>query len=63
LVSRAFLTRPAALRITAITGPDWLAVIDWLVGDPADDLMALGLTRNDLARVETLRASLGQPDR
>lgn len=57
LVDQGSLTRPAALRITEVTGPSRDAVIDWLDVDDPDDA-ALGLTRLDEARLSALRARI-----
>jgi hypothetical protein len=62
LIQQGFLTRPAALAITAQTGPSWAATRDWvqnaeLVNDPIE-----GLTRLDHDRLLDLRDRLVQED-
>ena len=50
LVAQAGVTRSAALAVTAVTGPEWSAVLDW-VGRHDDELPDLGLTSLDSARL------------
>lgn len=55
LVDQASMTRPAALRVTEVTGPDLAAVLDWVTGEEAANPDGLGLTRLDAARLAALR--------
>jgi hypothetical protein len=55
LVAHSFLTRSAALTVTAITGPSWDAAREWIMADIEDDLQVLGLTVLDAERLRSFR--------
>lgn len=54
LVALGSVTRPAAFAVTAMTGHDWPAVVDWLASDIQDDLQVMGLTSLDQERMLSL---------
>lgn len=58
LVANAFLTRPAALAVTRIAGPDWISVRSWISGDIDTAVEELALTTLDRERLMNYRERL-----
>lgn len=58
LIERCRLTRPAAMTVASLAGPDWATASDWLMGDGNVDGAALLLTNADAERLGDLYAAL-----
>ena len=51
LVAHAAVTRPGAIAITRVTGPDWRSALTWVTDATEEELVALGLTALDVDRI------------
>jgi superfamily II DNA/RNA helicase len=63
LVTNAFVTRSAALAVSALTGPDWNVAREWLMDDIEGVIDPLNLTTLDRERILGLRERLLLSDR
>ena len=55
LAANAFVTRPAAIAISSVTGPEWDSVLSWVVGDIGGELPEFGITTLDADRIISFR--------